>query len=160
MPLIIDNEEIVGRFRELVEHSDTGVLGFPDHRIFKGVAQTMRIADCNSLALFGRRIAFSHYYLKKGMPEGYIPDMIEELDEDPYGLVAVLVGGDDEHFERCETVLGDNKIPIVGRYHDHFNTEEVSGNKNKAVGNKHFVVNSNPREAYVYSRPIGLKKLL
>ena len=73
----------------------------------------------------------------------------------PQDLEAVIVGGDQNHFERIKKILRNRKIQIKGEYLDSWN----EGRENPKGDIKNLVVIPSTKEVIIYSDGVGYKQL-
>ncbi len=79
--------------------------------------------NCNAVVLFGDKLAALSHYSKRYQKDinGYVEEMVMEMKkkgED--NLVAVIIGGDEEHFSKNAVVLRELGIPITNLYCDNY----------------------------------------
>ena len=159
----LTKNEIEKRFTEIAEHPDTIMLEFPGKIISHKPIQSKGYANCNGVVLLNHRfVGLSHYDLKEGPPEKYLPELIEETLNliDTEGLTAVLIGGDANHYQRNKKILEEYKIPIVAEYVDGWMEEEFRVRyRNKTKVHKDLVVIPNTQEVLIYRKRIEYLRL-
>ena len=130
----------------------------PGHKILSKPALSLGYCDCDGVIfLYNNLIGLSHYNLSTGKPEEYLQEMLDKMPglTNPQDLEAVIVGGDQNHFERIKKILRNRKIQIKGEYLDSWN----EGRENPKGDIKNLVVIPSTKEVIIYSDGVGYKQL-
>lgn len=96
-----------------------------DHREYIVVDQVLyssEYANCNGVALVSPNcLGLSHYDLiAREKPETYLSSMLKKMlkysarDE----LKAMVIGGDENHFQRISRILKEKRIPLINSFLD------------------------------------------
>ena len=137
------------------------MLKYPDHIVSERPIRSKWYANCNGVVLLNHNIAgLSHYDLSRELPEKYLPRLIKEISDrsDIEGLIAVLIGGSTNHYQRNKKILEKYKIPIVAEYLDGL-SEGESSKDYETKDYKNLVVIPNLQEVLMYSKPVGYLRL-
>lgn len=120
-------------------------LEFPGSIITKKNVFSLDYSNCNGVIILGKEfLALSHYSSDVKKSQEYLPNMIQEIKTKEEGkLVGILIGGDEQHFNKNREILKDYNIPIVSEYCDGMNDFPIKpwtifqGNKDLFIDNYH-----------------------
>ena len=159
--MILTQEALKGRFEELKMSRTSKAVPYCNHRIGSGPQYSGGYENCNAIALLNHSVVgLSHHDSNVITPEdvfsAFLEDMLSLVSIE--SLIAVPVGGDEDHFERNKECLGGSGIPIVGEYLDYFSDDEC-GDRTEDMGTKSIVVAPGTQEVIMYSPPAGYVKL-
>tara|TARA_Y100000310_G_scaffold282855_1_gene304412 strand:- start:49 stop:591 length:543 start_codon:yes stop_codon:yes gene_type:complete len=151
-------------FERVDKDPETRVLKYPGHTASRLPIKSEGYGNCNGVVLLDNgTMIVSHYDLKTGTPESYIPELINETTiTSSTDLSAVVIGGDTNHFERIKKILRKKRIPIVGEYCDGWMDEDRLKDqllKETTIGHKFIVGIPNTKEVLIYSSPINYRRL-
>ena len=114
--------ELQRRFLELRRHPETMMVYYPGDTISSGPIYSRGYICCNAVALLGGNTAGLTHYDLKIEPEIYLNEIINRMErQEQFPSCAVVVGGDETHFERNLRILENRRISVVNGFSDCWN---------------------------------------
>jgi hypothetical protein len=118
------------KFWNVINDQDSFRVGFPGFKVSDRPIFSQGYANCNAVVLFRKPYAALSHYDTRLMPypDENTRELLDRILSKPCSdskISALLVGGDERHFEGNMEFLTKQKIPIIGQYLDRWNDYEV-----------------------------------